>query len=145
MGDIYISAGSTISVSENAPLMRTADEFGELTYTQIRGVRAVSDLGRVNETFQSRPLYGKPSNVSVGSGVQTLTIELYRGITDAGQNIVRELSGTRFEYSFKVVDAAGVVSYFTATSSQNAAGIANGTAIMDNRITLELTSEVVTA
>lgn len=145
MTDIYISAGSTISVSANAPLMRTADEFGELTYTQIRGVRAVGDLGRVNETFQSRPLYGKPSNVSVGSGVQTLTLELYRWITDAGQNLVRGLSGTRFEYSFKIVDAAGEVSYFTATSSQNAAGIANGTAIMDNRITLDLTSEVVTA
>ena len=144
MTDIYISAGSTISVSANAPLNRTAAEFGALTYTQIRGVRSVGDIGRVNETFQSRPLYGKPSNVSVGSGVQSLTLELYRWISDGGQNIVIGLSGTRFEYSFKVVDAAGVVSYFTATSSQNAAGIGNGSSITDNRITLDLTSEVVT-
>lgn len=143
MDNIFISAGSTIYVSTGSPINKTVDEFSALTYTQIRGIRAVGDLGTINETYQCRPLYGKPYNKSVGKGVQSITFELYKNISDAGQSLLRGLCNTRFEYSFKVIDSANEISYFTATSSQNAAGIGNGSAIMDNRIALDLTSEVV--
>lgn len=142
--DINVSAGTTIAVSANAPVSRTVSEFEALTYTTIKGVRAIGDIGSVNETFLIRPLFGKPSNVSVGKGAQTVLLELYRGITDPGQNILRELPNTRFEYSFRIAQSDGTVSYFTATASSNAAGIGGGSVIADNRISLELTSDIVT-
>lgn len=142
--DINVSAGTTIAVSANAPVSRTVSEFEALTYTQVRGVRAIGDIGCVNETFSSRPLFGKPSNVSVGNGAQTLLLELYKGLSDAGQNILRGLPDTRFEYSLKIAQTDGSVHYFTATASSNIAGVGNGTAIADNRISLELTSDIVT-
>lgn len=140
--DINVSAGTTIAVSANTPVSRTVSDFEAITYTTIKGVRAVGDIGSVNEIFLSRPLYGKPSNVSVGKGNQSVLLELYRGINDPGQNLLRGLPNTRFEYSFRIAQSDGTVNYFTATASSNAAGIGNGSTISDNRITLELTGDI---
>jgi hypothetical protein len=142
--DINISAGTTFHVSDSAPVTRSVSEFETLTYTQVKGIRSIGDIGTQNETFLSRPLAGKPSNVSVGKGAQSVLLELYKGLQDGGQNILRSLPNTRFEYSFKVIQPDQSVHYFTATASSNAAGVGNGSQIADNRISLELTSDVVT-
>lgn len=143
--DINVASGTTISVSENKPINLTVNSFELLTYKKVNGVRAISDLGNVNETLTNRPIFGKPTNISVGIGSQTISLELYKGISDAGQDLLRKLSKTRFEYSFKIVESNNTVSYFTATSSANLAGIGSGNTILDNRITLELTSDILTA
>lgn len=142
--DINVSAGTTIHVSDAAPVSRTVSDFEALTYTQVKGVRAIGDIGTQNEVFLSRPIYGKPSNVSVGKGYQSVLLELYKGLQDGGQNILRALPNTRFEYSFKIVQSDNSVHYFTATASNNMAGVGTGNQIADNRISLELTSDVVT-
>lgn len=132
--DINVSAGTTIWVSASVPAT---------TYTQIRGVRSVSDLGVVTETVISRPVYGKPKLVSVGKQAQTVLLELYR-MTDDGQTMLKSLVNSRFEYSFKVMQSNGETNYFTATASQHLNGVGTGSTIFDARINLELTSDITT-
>ena len=141
MSDINIAAGTTLSVCAALPETLTQAGYEALTFTQVKGVRSVGDIGKTHQTLENRTIGKVPYNQRVGIDINTLQLELFR-IDDAGQYLLRAAVDDADSYSYRVV-APGLTRYFTAGCSARLPGTGDSKTICDTRVTLEIDSEVI--
>lgn len=138
-----ISAGTTLSVSQSLPVVKTQSGFEALTFTQIRGVRSIGDFGKQHQTvdhsdIDSDFVYKKRVGYSNGS----LELELYKLIDD-GQVILKNAIDLDLSYSFKINETDGSIYYFTGMASRRLLGIGDSSAVANNKITIEIDSQII--
>lgn len=137
-----VSTGTTFAVSKKLPETLDESGFSVLTYTQIRGVRSVGDISEQHQTAQRNPIGSMSYQQRVGTTSSDVQLELYR-IADAGQTMLRDAVKARTSYSYKLMEADGLVLYFTAgASSRTHGGITSGS-LVDNKIKLDIDSKII--
>lgn len=137
-----VSSGTTLAVSQALPATKDQAGFAALTYTQIRGVRSIPDIGEQYQTQASNTIgQVRPVNRKVGLAALSLPLELIR-IGDAGQAILRAALAATASYSYKLTQTDGLVMYFTASATNRMhGGFSDG--IADTKITLEIDSQII--
>lgn len=138
-----ISNGTTFAVSQALPVTKDQAGFASLTYTPIRGVRSVGDIGKQHQTAPSNTIGDAvPYNRRVGLAAASLPMELIR-IADAGQTLLRAAIDASVSYSYRLTELDGSLMYFTAAAtSRMHGGFASG-GIADTKMSLEIDSVIV--
>lgn len=145
MGDLMattptVASGTTLSVCAALPATKDQAGFAALTYTQIRGVRSVADIGKTHQTAQRNPI-GSPFSYQtrVGYSSGNVPLELIR-IADAGQAILRAAVDASASYSYRLTQPDGMTLYFSAEAASRVQGTSG---IADTKMTLEINSEII--
>ena len=138
-----VSAGTAFAVSQELPATYDKAGFAALTYTRIRGVRSVGDLGKAYKTAPNNAIgLEVPQVRRVGLAAQALPLELAR-IADAGQTILRAAIDASVSYSYQLTQPDGMLLCFTAAvNSRIHGGFAPGS-IADTKCTLDIDSFIV--
>lgn len=139
-----ISNGSTLAVSTVLPASYDASGFAALTFTQIRGVRTVGDIGKQWRTAE-RNVAGAQRVDTVRAGGYasgSLQLELVR-ITDAGQDALRAAIDATVSYSYRLTQPDGKTLYFSAAAISRQHGGFTAGSIADTKMTLSLDSDIV--
>lgn len=137
-----VSSGTTIAVCAALPATMNAAGFAALAFTQIRGVRAIPDIGEQYQTQESNAISQvRPGNRKVGLAAMSLPLELIR-IADAGQAMLRTAVDASASYSYRLKQMDGLTMYFTAgATNRTHGGFSFG--IADTKITLEVDSRII--
>jgi hypothetical protein len=138
-----LASGTTFAVATALPATYDQAGFAALAYTQIRGVRAVGEIGKQWLTIPQNPIGSpRPTQRRVGLAAASVPLELIR-IADAGQSILRAAIDVVVSYSYRQTQSDGSLSYFTAAAiSRMNGGIASG-GIADTKVTLDIDSVVI--
>ncbi|PIG31059.1 hypothetical protein CLU93_5411 [Janthinobacterium sp. 35] len=136
-------AGSTLAVSQATPADVTAAGFAALSYTQIKGVKVVGEVGTQYAT-STRNCIGlaRPYQAMAGLAELSLQVELIR-IADAGQDVLRAMVGLESACSYRATRPDGSLIYFTAQVN----GLMNGSftsgSIAEQRCNMAVLSKVI--
>ncbi len=138
-----VANGTTFATSPASPA--TIDEAGfvALTYTPIRGIRSVGDIGVQHETAL-RNVAGatRPVQCPIGAAAFSLRVELFK-VDDPGQNMLRAAAVAPDTLSFCLTAPDGAVTYFTGAPSSALGGGFTAGSIADTKVTIEIDSEIV--
>lgn len=114
--------GSLLAVAPALPAAETAEAFAALTYTQIRGVKVIGEIGSQYATTANNAIgLVRPYQRMTGLAEASIHIELYR-INDPGQDMLRAAVGLASGYSYRATRPDGSKIYFTAQVN----GLTNG-------------------
>lgn len=136
-------AGSTLAMSLSTPVTVSAAGFEALSYTQIKGVKIIGELGTQYATT-TRNYIGleRPYQAMSGLAELSLQVELIR-IADAGQDVLRSVVGINSACSYRATRPDGSVIYFTAQVN----GLMNGgftpTSIAEQKCNMAVLSKVI--
>ena len=137
----FVNNGTLFYISATLPATYDSAGYAAVTWTAIRGVRSIGDMGVVWETFDSNAIGGIRHNKRTGKAANTVPLEMIK-IDDAGQTLLKVASASLNSYSFKCLAADGTLYYFTAGCSARANNAGTSASIADIKITLELDSEL---
>lgn len=136
-------AGSTLAVTQAAPVEATAAGFSALTYVPIKGVKVVGELGTQYSTSTKNAIgQARPYQAMTGLAELSLQIELIR-IADAGQNVLRAVVGLEPPCSYRVQRPDLSILYFTAQINSLMNGGFSPTSIAEQKCNLAVLSAVV--
>jgi hypothetical protein len=135
----FVNNGNTFYISSALPATYDNTGYAALTYTQIRGIRAIGDIGVTYETFDNNVIGGIRNNKKRGISANSISIEVIK-IDDAGQTLLKALLTSTTSYSFKVVLIDGTIYYFTAACSYRMANAGESGAIHIIKCVLDLDS-----
>ena len=106
-----VSNRTTLSIANRAPDTDTVSDFAALTWTQVKGVRSVGDIGVTWQTVERFVVNdAQPTQVRVAASSQSVALELIR-IDDSGQDAMY-LAAYGNETAFRIVDPDGRTHYF---------------------------------
>lgn len=136
-------AGSTLAVSRSTPADVTAAGFSALSFTQIKGVKVVGELGTQYATTTRNYIgLARPYQAMSGLAELSLQVELIR-IADAGQDIIRAAVGVEPGYSYRATRPDGSLIYFTAQVNALMNGGFTSTSIAEQKCSMAVTSKVI--
>lgn len=138
----FVSAGTKFLISESLPSMISRAGFEALSYTQVRGVRSVGDVGTQYRTGMNDPIGGIPSLRRGGLDAMSLQLELY-SISDAGQSLLKSTIDSPFSFSYRLEQPNGDIRYFTAIATSRLNGIGDTSSIADIKMVLQINSAVI--
>jgi hypothetical protein len=135
------NVGTTFHVSASLPATYDSAEYSALTYTQIRGMRALADIGEVYEVIDWNVIGEVRHSKKVGRASLSLPIEVYK-FNDAGQTILKTLKDSMDSYTFRVNATDGTLYYFTAQCSTRTNNVGAADDVNTTLYTLDLDSIV---
>lgn len=135
--------GSTLLVAPARPAAQTLAAYAALTYTQVRGVKVVGELGNQYATVPRNHIgLVRPYQAMTGALAElSLQIELIR-IADAGQDILRAAVGITPGYSYCARRPDGSELYFSGEMNTLMNGAFEAKSIAEQRCTIAVTSRV---
>ena len=136
-------AGSTLAVSRATPVDVTAAGFAALSYTQIKGVKVIGELGTQYATA-TRNYIGltRPYQAMSSLAELSLQVELIR-IADAGQDVLRSVVGLDSACSYRATRPDGSLIYFTAQANTLMNGGFTSTSIAEKKCNMAVLSKVI--
>lgn len=135
----FVNNGNTFYICAKLPATYDSAGYAALTWTKIRGIRSTGELGDQFYTIDSNAIGGIRHNKKTGTAANSVPIELIK-IDDAGQSMLKTLTGLTSSYSFKCLTMDGTAYYFTAACISRKANVGKGASIADIKATLELDS-----
>lgn len=139
MNNPFNNDGTLFYISSRLPVIENGSSFSALTYTQIRGVRSIGDLGGESIIQVNNFIGIHPQNMILGSTPQTLQLELIK-ISDEGQTALKEADHDKIKRSYKATQKDGTTYYFTGTVSSRLSGLVG---LADTKISIELNSKII--
>lgn len=138
------SAGTTIAVTANAPATYDAAGFGALTFTVIGEVVDLGEFGRKYNLVTHNPLGDRRTVKRKGSfNDGTISMQLARDSSNAGQAILGAAVDDDASYSFKVVTQDGTVFYFSAQVMSHTAKVGGVDTIFGSTVDLEIDNDII--
>lgn len=142
---IHTAAGTKFSLSAALPATLDAAGYAALTYTEIGEVVTIPDFGGTTNVVNHSPLSNRyiqkfKGSINAGSGA----VECASLSTDAGQVLLRAAAApTAGNYSVKIEEADGAVSYFRAifTSFSKKVGTIDNVVMISSN--MEITTPIV--
>jgi hypothetical protein len=111
---VRTSAGTTLSVSPNAPATYDLTGFTALTFTTVGELSDLGSFGKKYNLVTFNPLGDRKTVKRKGSyNNGTLALKLGSSPTDAGQVIMEAGSNSDNSYSFLVTTQSGSTYYFS--------------------------------
>ena len=136
-------AGSTLAMCATPPSAETEAGFEALSYTPIRGVKIVGELGTQYETTLSNVIgETRPYQQMRSLGELNVQIELIR-VADAGQDLFRSFLGVSPGCSYRALRPDGSAIYFCAELNAIINGAFSPTSIAEQRASLAVTGLLV--
>lgn len=140
----FTSAGSIISVSENAPATYNQVGFEALSYTEIG---EVTDMGEFGKTYNvvthmriaDRQVVKRKGSYNNG----TMALQMARVPSDAGQAILVEAVDSDDSYSFKLELQDGSVFYFSAQVTSYPLAVGNVDSITAATVNVEIDNDII--
>jgi hypothetical protein len=137
----FVNNGNLIYISSALPATYDNAGYSALTYTQIRGIKVIGDIGVTYETADFNVIGAVRQNKKVGKQANSIQIEVFK-IDDAGQTLLKALLSASVSYSFKVLLVDGTIYYFTAACSARTSNAGESSNVHITRLTLDLDSEL---
>lgn len=137
----FVNNGTLFYISAALPATYDSVGYSALTWTRIKAVRSIGDLGEKYDTFDSNPIGGIRQNKRSGKLATTVPLELIK-IGDAGQNLLKAAFYSPSNYSYKVEAVDGAIYYFAAECSSRMNNAGESSSIADIKTTLELSSAI---
>ena len=145
MTDTLSNIGTVVSVSATlAADPKDASDYAALTWTEIKGVASVGEIGPIYEVLTHSDLKDGVTRKAHGSlnngdpAIQYRVIEL-----DAGQIIINSALIGRTTIAFKVTRASGLIQYFEGIISSAPTNEATGAAIYAKSSNIGVSSSLV--
>ena len=135
----FVNNGNTFYICDTLPATYDSAGYAALTWTQVRGIRSVGDLGVTYETIDYNVIGGIRHNKKTGTLANSIAIELIK-IDNTGQTMLKTLLGLTTSYSFKCLTMDGTLYYFTAACSYRMANAGESSNIHITKLTLDLDS-----
>lgn len=140
-----VLAGTQVFISSSTPSTNNVAGFSAIPYTQINGVMSVSEIAERQETY-TQNVIGSALNLVKKTGKTTyspVTFEIYKINANAGQLLI--LNSVSGNYSYKIVEPTGAITYFVAQTVEVVDGEKSPTSFARTTIRLELQNRVVRA
>lgn len=136
-------AGSTLAVAQSMPTDVTAAGFAALSYTQVKGVKVVGEIGNQYATTVKNCIgMARPYQTMSGLAELSVQVELIR-IADVGQDMLRAVVGLDVAYSYRVTRPDGSKIYFTAQVNGLMNGGFTSTSIAEQKCSMAVLSKVI--
>ena len=137
----FVNIGTKFYICADTPLTYDATGYGALTFTQIRGMRSIDDIGEKYDTVDFNTIGNIRRQKRVGKATNTIQIEIIK-ITDAGQDLLKASFSNGSTSSYKVIAADGAIYYFTADCNYIMQNPGNKSSIADIKGTLDINSNL---
>ena len=142
----FTSAGTTVAVSASLPGAYTATGFGALTYTDIGEVTQAGEFGKQYALVTHNPLGDRETYKFKGSyNNGTLSLQMGRVPSDAGQTILVAALASDNSYSFEVTLQNGTILYFTGQIMSYTTNVGGVDQITSATVNVEIDSAIVEA
>ena len=136
-------AGSTLAVAQSMPTDVTATGFAALSYTQVKGVKVLGEIGNQYATTLKNCIgMARPYQTMSGLAELSVQVELIR-ITDVGQDVLRAVVGIDAACSYRVTRPDGSKIYFTAQVNGLMNGGFTSTSVAEQKCNLAVLSKVI--
>lgn len=136
--------GTKFEISAQLPNTDTLAAYQMLTFTQIKGVRVIGNIGRINQVVDAGIMNKPGKRLTVGSEGQSIPVEIFH-TDDQGQQLLRAAIDSPMSYSYRITSPSGRVRYFQAFPSSVVDGGIEPQSIADQTVTLELDSNILEA
>lgn len=144
MSEAFTSAGTKISISAALPATYDATGFGALTWTEIGEVSDLGEFGRQYNMVTFNPLGSRKTVKRKGSyNDGTITAQMARVPSDAGQTILTEALDSDNSYSVKVVLQNGTTFYFTAQIASYTTNVGSVDQITSASVSIEIDDDII--
>lgn len=144
-GQITLSVGTTVHISDSLPKSYGLEGFTDLTYTAIKGIRDAGDINEQHSTVTRSPLSLDYSyQERVGMALPTLSWEVIQLKGNAGQEMLKD-AFSKPAHSFQIIHSDGEELFFAATVRARRRIIVNNSTISAWHYELCLQSKVVEA
>ena len=138
-----IAAGSTFAICSTLPATYTQAGYAALTFTVVRGVRSVGEVGTQWQTTTRNDIGLSYSYTKrVGKAAATLQLEMLR-ITDAGQTMLRAAVDAATSYAYRIVSSDGNTQYFTAAAISRTQAPITSASLNSTNMTLAIDSLII--
>lgn len=136
-------AGSTLAVAQATPVDVTASGFAVLSYTQVKGVKVLGEIGNQYATTLKNCIgMARPYQTMSGLAELSVQVELIR-IADVGQDLLRAVVGIDAACSYRVTRPDGSKIYFTAQVNGLMNGGFTSTSVAEQKCNLTVLSKVI--
>lgn len=144
MSDAFTSAGTTISVCATAPATYDQSGFEALSFTEIGEVTDMGEFGKTYNVVTHNPIGNRQTVKRKGSyNNGTVSLQMARVPSDAGQAILVAAVDSDNSYSFKVVLQDTTVLYFSAQVTSYPVNIGNVDSITAATVNCEIDNEII--
>lgn len=140
----YTHVGTKLEISSQLPNADTLAAYQMLTYIQIKGVRVIGNIGRIDQVVDAGIMNKPGKRLKVGREGQSIPVEIYH-TDDAGQMLLRGAIDSPMSYSYRITSPNGRIRYFQAFPSSVVDGGIEPQSIADQTVTLELDSKILEA
>jgi hypothetical protein len=137
----FVNNGNLFYISASLPATYDNAGYSALSYTQVRGIKVVGDIGVNYDIVDFNVIGGIRHNKKVGLLANSIQIEVFK-IDDAGQSLLKVLLSASVTYSFKFLLVDGTAYYFTAACSYRGNNAGESSNIHITKLTLDLDSEL---
>ena len=136
-------AGSTLAVAQSMPADVTATGFAALSYTQVKGVKVLGEIGNQYATTLKNCIgMARPYQTMSGLAELSVQVELIR-IADVGQDVLRAVVGIDAACSYRLTRPDGSKIYFTAQVNGLMNGGFTSTSVAEQKCNLAVLSKVI--
>lgn len=140
------SAGTTLSVSPNAPSTYDVTGFAALTFTVVGDLSDLGTFGKKFNLVTFNPLGDRKTIKRKGSyNNGTLSLKMAAAPTDAGQIIMEAGANSDNSYSFLVTTQSGSQYYFSGQIMGFNLNVGSVDQIMGAECDLEIDNDIVKA
>ena len=147
MSQAFTSAGTVISISASLPTTfddKVSTGYPSLTYTEIGEVTDIPEYGKAFTLVTHNPLGNRKTVKRKGSFDNgSVTLQMARVPSDAGQDIGLDALESDDSYSFEVVLQDGTTQYFTAQVLSYTTNIGSVNQITAAAMQIELDRDIV--
>lgn len=144
MSEAFTSAGTKISISAALPATYTSAGFSALTWIEIGEVSDLGEFGRQYNMVTFNPLGSRKTVKRKGSyNDGTITAQMARVPSDAGQTILTEALDSDNSYSVKVVLQNGTTFYFTAQIASYTTNVGSVDQITSASVSIEIDDDII--
>lgn len=138
------SAGTSISMSLDAPATYDDAGFDALTYTEIGEVTDLGEFGREYNLVTHNPLSIRRTVKRKGSyNDGAVTLQMARVKTDAGQVLLQTALDSDESPSIKIEYQDGSIDYFSAQVMSYTSNVGSVDQITTASVTLEIDNDIV--
>lgn len=144
MSEAFTSAGTTILISASAPATYNAVGFAALTYTEIGEVSELGEFGRTYNIVTFNPLGDRRTVKRKGAyNDGTISAQMARVPSDAGQAILTAALAIDDSYSIKVVLQDGTIFYFSAQIASYTTNVGSVDQITSASVNIEIDNDII--
>lgn len=144
MSGVRTSAGTKIHVTATAPATYDAAGFGAGVYTEIGEVTDLGEFGRQYNLVTHNPLGNRRTVKRKGSyNDGTVSMQLGRDTSDAGQTILATAVDDDDSHYFKVVLQDGTIFYFSAQVMSYTTNVGSVDQITGSTVSLEIDNDII--